>query len=101
MRMLNRMKSRSGTDTTPQIDLCPPHLQSMIDEINGWVYTDVNNGVYKCGFSTTQQAYDKASAELHQSLDRLEKILSSNRFLLGDRHATQKKNDCVPHTQQQ
>lgn len=41
-------------------DYYPPALQSKIDELNGWIYDNVNNGVYKAGFATSQQAYDEA-----------------------------------------
>ena len=51
MRMLNQI-NKAGASSS--IDLCPKELQEQIDEINAWVYNDVNNGVYKCGFSTTQ-----------------------------------------------
>lgn len=55
----------------------PDHLQKEIDEMNDWVYNTVNNGVYKCGFATTQEAYDANVFPLFQSLDRLEAHLSN------------------------
>ena len=51
MRMLNQI-TKPGAGRS--VDLYPEQLQEQIDEINEWVYNDVNNGVYKCGFSTTQ-----------------------------------------------
>lgn len=54
----------------------PPHLRSQIDEMNDWVYETVNNGVYKTGFATTQEAYDANVYPLFASLDRLERHLS-------------------------
>jgi putative glutathione S-transferase len=48
------------------------------------LYSQVNNGVYKCGFATSQAAYDKNITPLFDALDRLEKILESRRFLCGD-----------------
>lgn len=41
-------------------DYYPPALQTKIDELNGWIYDNVNNGVYKAGFATSQEAYDDA-----------------------------------------
>ncbi|KAI5801727.1 glutathione S-transferase [Peziza echinospora] len=55
-----------------------------VDELNAWVYDDVNNGVYKAGFATSQPAYDAAVLKLFTSLDRIEAILSKNKYLLGD-----------------
>ncbi|MCG6858786.1 MAG: glutathione S-transferase family protein [Salaquimonas sp.] len=65
-------------------DYYPPHLCQRIDAINERVYATVNNGVYRCGFATTQAAYDDAFGELFASLDWLEDILSRNRYLAGD-----------------
>lgn len=55
----------------------PPSLRSEIDAMNQWVYNDINNGVYKCGFAATQEAYDAAVYPLFKSLDRLEEHLSN------------------------
>ena len=63
---------------TPNGGFYPPHLRAEIDEMNDWVYNTVNNGVYKCGFSTTQQAYDSNVYPLFASLDRLEQHLSQS-----------------------
>ncbi|GAB9464651.1 Glutathione s-transferase omega-like protein [Globisporangium polare] len=67
------------------LDLYPGDLREKIDEINEWVYNDINNGVYKCGFASKQEAYDEAVTSLFAGLDRVEEILSKQRFLLGDR----------------
>jgi len=63
---------------------CPPDLRSDIDEINAFVYDTINNGVYKAGFATTQEAYDEAVRSLFAALDQVELILSSFRYLNGD-----------------
>uniref|UniRef100_A0A7S1BTY9 GST C-terminal domain-containing protein n=1 Tax=Corethron hystrix TaxID=216773 RepID=A0A7S1BTY9_9STRA len=65
------------------IDLYPPDLAKIIDETNIWVYELLNNGVYQCGFSTTQVAYDRASAGVRRGLERCNDILSNNDFLCG------------------
>ena len=66
-------------------DYYPEDLRSAIDEVNEDVYHNINNGVYKCGFATLQEAYDEAFHDLFASLDRMEVRLSSNRYLLGER----------------
>ncbi|RDX51770.1 glutathione S-transferase [Lentinus brumalis] len=67
------------------IDLYPEELRAEIDELNGWVYETVNNGVYRSGFARSQQAYEEAVYKLFDSLDRLEKILTGKDYLVGDR----------------
>ncbi|MFK7945541.1 MAG: glutathione S-transferase family protein [Paracoccaceae bacterium] len=66
-------------------DFCPKDLRSEIDEVNARVYETVNNGVYRSGFATTQDAYDNAVTALFGSLDWLEERLSRHRYLVGDR----------------
>ncbi|EAQ04521.1 hypothetical protein OB2597_10264 [Pseudooceanicola batsensis HTCC2597] len=66
-------------------DYYPEELRDRIDEINARVYDTVNNGVYKSGFATSQSAYDSAVHALFDSLDWLEGILSTSRYLAGDR----------------
>jgi len=65
-------------------DYYPAKLRSQIDLINDRVYHTVNNGVYKAGFATTQRAYEEAVNPLFESLDWLEEILATNRYLAGD-----------------
>ncbi|CNI50164.1 glutathione S-transferase domain-containing protein [Yersinia massiliensis] len=65
-------------------DYYPAALRSDIDDINSWVYDQVNNGVYKAGFATTQSAYDEAVATLFDALDRLEQVLAKHRYLTGN-----------------
>ncbi|EIM22822.1 hypothetical protein WALSEDRAFT_31542 [Wallemia mellicola CBS 633.66] len=78
IRFLNNLKLDAGGDIYPE------HLRGEIDELNDWVYNTVNNGVYKSGFASTQQAYENHVKPLFESLDRLEKILSDGRdFLVG------------------
>ncbi|SDF04466.1 glutathione S-transferase family protein [Sulfitobacter delicatus] len=63
----------------------PDDLLGRIEEVNARVYDTVNNGVYKAGFATTQDAYDAAVHPLFDTLDWIEDILSRNRYLAGDR----------------
>lgn len=65
-------------------DLYPEKLRDEIDEINDFVYHNINNGVYKTGFATTQDAYEEAFTSLFAALDKVEDILSQNRYLVGD-----------------
>ncbi|WP_207063899.1 glutathione S-transferase family protein [Motiliproteus sp. SC1-56] len=64
-------------------DYYPQPLRPLIDRINRFVYEHVNNGVYRCGFATSQQAYRKAYRRLFRALDWLETHLSRNRYLAG------------------
>ncbi|NDY95167.1 glutathione S-transferase family protein [Wenzhouxiangella limi] len=66
-------------------DFYPPDLREPINEINAVVYDNVNNGVYKTGFATTQQAYEEAVVPLFETLDALEKRLDTQRYLCGER----------------
>ena len=68
----------------PELDLYPEPLREEIDEINARVYDSVNNGVYRAGFATTQEAYEEAFDELFGELDRLDALLADRRYLLGD-----------------
>ncbi len=65
-------------------DYSPATLRSEIDAVNARVYATVNNGVYRAGFATTQDAYEEAVTALFDTLDWLEQRLSTQRFLLGD-----------------
>jgi glutathionyl-hydroquinone reductase len=65
-------------------DLYPEHLRAEIDAINEVVYRDVNNGVYKCGFARSQEAYDRAYEALFARLDQLSERLATRRYLVGD-----------------
>ena len=69
--------------THPELDLWPEELRAELTELNAWIYDDVNNGVYKSGFATTQEAYEAAVLPLFAALDRLEEHLTSRRYLGG------------------
>ncbi|WP_291729430.1 glutathione S-transferase family protein [Leisingera sp. F5] len=66
-------------------DYWPEELREPIEAVNARIYSTINNGVYKCGFATSQEAYDTAVEPLFESLDWLEDLLSQHRYLLGDR----------------
>ncbi|MBF6560560.1 MAG: glutathione S-transferase family protein [Candidatus Binataceae bacterium] len=82
IRMLNTAFDQWGDAS---VDLYPADLRAAIDRINAVVYDNVNNGVYRCGFATTQAAYDEAFDALFATLDDLEARLAHHRYLLGDR----------------
>ena len=81
IRMLNA-EFNAFTEST--IDYYPVELREDIDEINAFVYTNINNGVYRTGFATTQAAYEKAFTALFATLDNLEERLSGQSYLLGN-----------------
>jgi len=63
---------------------CPPELEADIDAVNEFVYGNINNGVYKCGFATTQEAYEEAVKALFAALDQINLRLSGSRYLVGE-----------------
>ena len=69
-------------------ELYPERWRDEIDEVNSWVYADVNNGVYRCGFAGRQASYERAYDRLFRALDRLEDRLTDRRYLVGD-HVTE------------
>lgn len=82
IRMLN---SEFNAFTDGSTDYYPKALCSEIDAVNSVVYENINNGVYRCGFATTQQAYEHAFERLFIALDEMEARLSSTRYLVGGR----------------
>ncbi|MFK5913070.1 MAG: glutathione S-transferase family protein [Woeseiaceae bacterium] len=81
IRMLN---SQFNEFTDVKTDFYPLHLREEIDRINQPVYENINNGVYRCGFATTQEAYEKAFDRLFNELQEIEKILAKQRYLTGN-----------------
>lgn len=82
IRMLN--SEFNGLTGNTQ-DFYPKDLRSEIDKINEDVYDNINNGVYKTGFATTQCAYERNFQAVFDALDRVENLLGSRRYLAGDR----------------
>jgi putative glutathione S-transferase len=81
LRMFN--SAFDGVGAAPG-DYYPKQLRADIDALNERIYRDVNNGVYRAGFATTQEAYEEAVRSLFETLDWLESGLSRSRYLLGD-----------------
>lgn len=81
IRMLNT--AFDGVGAKPG-DYYPEALRPEIDALNTRVYDTVNNGVYRSGFASTQEAYDEAVHPLFETLDYLEERLADSRFLIGD-----------------
>ncbi|MEI5637905.1 MULTISPECIES: glutathione S-transferase family protein [unclassified Pseudoalteromonas] len=78
-----RMLNSAFNDITGNYDdYYPASLAAEIDEINEFVYHNINNGVYKAGFATTQAAYEQAVTELFKALDKLEERLAAQRYLV-------------------
>ncbi len=82
IRMLNaEFRSIGASD----VDFYPEALRQEIDAVNDRVYADVNNGVYRCGFATSQEAYEEAFRALFGALDELDARLARQRYLVGNR----------------
>jgi putative glutathione S-transferase len=80
MRMFNSAFNQL-TDST--LDLYPEALRKDIDELNTFIYENVNNGVYRAGFATSQRAYERAARHLFDALDQLDARLKARRYLFG------------------
>ena len=81
IRMFN---SAFNALTGNERDFYPQLLRSEIDEVNEFVYHNINNGVYRAGFATTQEAYTEAFDDLFAALDKIEQRLTVNRYLVGE-----------------
>jgi len=82
IRMLNSAFDDVGGN---DLDFYPEDLRAEIDELNDFIYSNVNNGVYKAGFATTQEAYEEAAVALFDALDKLDDRLRTRRYLTGPR----------------
>lgn len=81
IRMLNTAFDGVGAKA---LDLYPAELRAEIDELNDFIYPNVNNGVYKAGFATEQAPYEEAVRALFDALDQLDARLADRRYLTGD-----------------
>ncbi|EGR1174640.1 glutathione S-transferase family protein [Vibrio parahaemolyticus] len=66
-------------------DYYPESLRGVIDEWNDYIYPNVNNGVYRCGFATSQEAYEEAFESLFSALDKINAHLATHRYLAGNK----------------
>jgi len=82
IRMFNSAFDEVGANK--DVNFLPEDLRGEIDELNDFIYPNINNGVYKSGFATTQEAYDEAVIDLFKALDTIEARLENNRYLTGD-----------------
>jgi putative glutathione S-transferase len=82
IRMLNGAFDRVGANGN---DYYPAELRAAIDEWNAFIYPNLNNGVYRAGFATTQEAYEEAAMGVFTALDRLDAHLATHRYLTGPR----------------
>jgi glutathionyl-hydroquinone reductase len=79
------LDTQFGAWADPAYDLYPERLRPQIDELNDLIYNNVNNGVYRSGFATTQESYHEAVTMLFGVLDMLEERLAGQRYLFGDK----------------
>ncbi|WP_122088251.1 glutathione S-transferase family protein [Halalkalicoccus subterraneus] len=82
LRMLDTEFER---EATRDVDLYPEGYREEIDEVIDAIYEPINNGVYRAGFSGSQEAYDDAIEDLFSALDRWDSVLAEQRYLAGDR----------------
>lgn len=82
VRMLNSAFDAVGANGN---DYYPKEVRAEIDELNAFIYPNVNNGVYRAGFATTQEAYEEAAVAVFAALDELERRLGTRRYLTGAR----------------
>ncbi|MFC6488867.1 glutathione S-transferase family protein [Nitratireductor sp. GCM10026969] len=82
IRMLNSAFDEWGDAA---LDFYPEDLRGEIEAVNALVYDNINNGVYRAGFATTQDAYEEAFGQLFEALDTVEQRLTRQRYLAGDR----------------
>lgn len=89
LRMLNSEFNLLLSSEYSNLDLYPKSSRDDIDEINSWIYDNINNGVYKSGFATKQEVYEKEVQNVFTHLDKVEKVLAKNHesnieFLIGN-----------------
>lgn len=83
IRMLDTAFVEAGLGD-PAADFAPAHLRPEIDRVLDAIYEPINNGVYRCGFSRTQEAYEEALGQVFDALEHWERVLEQQRYLCGD-----------------
>ena len=79
------LNSKFNQYTDSKLNLYPEELKIEIDELNQYIYSNINNGVYKCGFAENQEVYEGEVANLFNALDKIELRLAGRTYLVGDR----------------
>ncbi|CAD2215027.1 glutathione S-transferase [Angomonas deanei] len=87
IRMFNSAFNEFATH--PEVDLAPADLLPAIDATNDITYEPLCNGVYKCGFAQSQEAYDEAVKGVFDTLEKLEEILATRRYLVSNDQVTE------------
>jgi putative glutathione S-transferase len=78
------LNSKFNQYTDSKLNLYPEGMRIEIDEINQYIYTNINNGVYKCGFASSQKVYDSEVDNLFTALNKIELRLKDRKYLVGD-----------------
>ena len=86
--MQEKYKSEVSTKNQ-ELNFLPSALAQTIEEVNEWVYPQINNGVYKCGFAKTQQAYEAAAKDLQAGLEHANSLLEHSKFLCSQDQMTE------------
>ena len=79
------LNSKFNQYTNSKLNLYPEEIKIEIDELNQYIYSNINNGVYKCGFAANQEVYEEEVANLFNALDKIELRLAGRTYLVGDR----------------
>ncbi|KAJ3163259.1 S-glutathionyl-(chloro)hydroquinone reductase [Geranomyces michiganensis] len=82
IRMLNTAFDQWSS--APDVSFYPDNLVKEIDSLNEWIYDEINNGVYKAGFATSQEAYETNYKKVFSGLQKVEKILAEKKWLCGE-----------------
>lgn len=84
LQIIKIFNSEFNAFTNAKVDFYPQHLQAKIDNVINKIYQPINNGVYRCGFASTQTAYEQAVRELFTALEYWEEVLGKQSYLCGD-----------------